>query len=61
VINWHACNGGRNDPKLRFDHKDFLWCPRHAGTPAQVRRTIERIPGFGRPADVPDPIAHASR
>ena len=57
VVNWHACNSCWNDPKLRFDHKDFLWCPRHAGTPrqfectrlitpAQVRQTIERIPGF---------------
>ena len=59
VINWHACNSCWNDPRHRFDHKDFLWCPRHAGTrrqfectrlitPAQVRQTIERIPGFGR-------------
>ena len=32
VINWHACNSCWNDPALRFDHKDFLWCPRHAGT-----------------------------
>ena len=58
VINWHACNSCWNDPRVRFDHKDFLWCPRHAGTPrqfectrlitpAQVRQTIERIPGFG--------------
>ncbi|WP_284947316.1 autotransporter strand-loop-strand O-heptosyltransferase [Acidisoma cladoniae] len=35
VINWHACNSCWNDPRLRFDHKDFLWCPRHAGTPRQ--------------------------
>jgi autotransporter strand-loop-strand O-heptosyltransferase len=33
VHNWHACNSCWNDPKLRFDHKDFLWCPRQAGTP----------------------------
>jgi autotransporter strand-loop-strand O-heptosyltransferase len=57
VINWHACNGCWNDPKLRFDHKDFLWCPRHAGTPrqfectrlirpAQVQQVIQKIPGF---------------
>ncbi len=57
VINWHACNGCWNDPRLRFDHKDFLWCPRHAGTPrqfectrlitsAQVTQVIQRIPGF---------------
>jgi autotransporter strand-loop-strand O-heptosyltransferase len=58
VINWHSCNGCWNDPKHRFDHKDFLWCPRHAGTPRQfectrlitadhVMRVIKSIPGFG--------------
>jgi autotransporter strand-loop-strand O-heptosyltransferase len=58
VINWHACNSCWNDMRIRFDHKDFLWCPRHAGTPrqfecsrlitsAQVIQTIQRIPGFG--------------
>jgi autotransporter strand-loop-strand O-heptosyltransferase len=35
VINWHACNSCWNDVRQRFDHKDFLWCPRHAGTPRQ--------------------------
>jgi len=58
VINWHTCNGCWSDPKLRFDHTDFLWCPRHANTPRQfectrlitadhVRRVIKTIPGFG--------------
>ena len=58
VINYHACNSCWNDPRVRFDHKDFLWCPRHAGTPRQfectrlittdqVIQTIRRIPGFG--------------
>ena len=58
VINWHACNGCWNDPHHRFDHKDFLWCPRHAGTPRQfectrlitaeqVKQVTRRIPGFG--------------
>lgn len=70
VINWHVCNSCWNDPKLRFDHKDFMWCPRHAGTPrqfectrlitaAQVIRTIETIPGFARHPDTlarPTPI-----
>jgi autotransporter strand-loop-strand O-heptosyltransferase len=57
VINWHVCNSCWNDPKLRFDHKDFLWCPRHAGTSRQfectrlitaeqVISTIRRIPNF---------------
>lgn len=58
VVNYHACNGCWNDPHLRFDHKDFLWCPRQKDTPRQfectrlitvdhVKATIERIPGFG--------------
>ncbi len=58
VINWHTCNCCWNDPKFTFDHKDFLWCPRHANTPrqfectrlitpAQVTRIIGTIPGFG--------------
>ena len=58
VINWHACNSCWNDVRVRFDHKDFLWCPRHTGTPRQfectrlitaeqVIATIRRVPGFG--------------
>lgn len=39
VINWHACNSCWNDVRLRFDHKDFLWCPRHAGTSRQFECT----------------------
>ncbi len=57
VINWHACNSCWNDPRIRFDHKDFMWCPRHGGTPrqfectrlitsAQVVQIIQTIPGF---------------
>ena len=57
IINYHACNGCWNDPGQRFDHHDFLWCPRHAGTPrqfecsrlitaAQVIATLRRFPGF---------------
>jgi autotransporter strand-loop-strand O-heptosyltransferase len=60
VINWHACNSCWNDVRHRFDHKDFLWCPRHAGTPrqfectrlitaTQVIATIRRIPGLIAP------------
>ena len=59
VINYHACNSCWNDVRVRFDHKDFLWCPRHKGTPQQfectklitaeaVKATIRRIPGFGK-------------
>jgi hypothetical protein len=43
--------------RVRFDHKDFLWCPPHANTPQQfectrlitgeaVKDTIRRIPAF---------------
>lgn len=39
VINWHACNSCWNDPKVRFDHHDFMWCPRHAGTDRQFECT----------------------
>jgi autotransporter strand-loop-strand O-heptosyltransferase len=39
VINYHACNSCWNDVRVRFDHKDFLWCPRHAGTPRQFECT----------------------
>jgi autotransporter strand-loop-strand O-heptosyltransferase len=57
VINYHACNSCWNDTRIRFDHRDFLWCPRHANTsrqfectrlitPDQVKDTIRRIPGF---------------
>ncbi|MDA8253875.1 MAG: autotransporter strand-loop-strand O-heptosyltransferase [Rhodospirillales bacterium] len=57
VINYHTCNSCWNDARLRFDHKDFLWCPRHTGTPRQfectrlitaeqVKDAIRRIPGF---------------
>jgi autotransporter strand-loop-strand O-heptosyltransferase len=57
VVNYHTCNSCWNDPHVRFDHKDFLWCPRHKDTPRQfectrlitvdqVKATIQRIPGF---------------
>ncbi len=57
VINYHACNSCWNDPRHQFDHKDFLWCPRHAGTPRQfectrlitvqqVKRAIEQVPAY---------------
>jgi autotransporter strand-loop-strand O-heptosyltransferase len=57
VINYHTCNSCWNDVRVRFDHKDFLWCPRHASTPRQfectrlitaqaVKDAVRRIPGF---------------
>jgi autotransporter strand-loop-strand O-heptosyltransferase len=57
VINYHACNSCWNDVRVRFDHKDYLWCPRHKDAPRQfectrlitveqVKATIKRIPGF---------------
>jgi autotransporter strand-loop-strand O-heptosyltransferase len=39
VINWHSCNSCWNDPRERFDHADYLWCPRHAGTKRQFECT----------------------
>jgi autotransporter strand-loop-strand O-heptosyltransferase len=61
VINFHTCNSCWNDPRHRFDHKDFLWCPRHKDTPRQfectrlitaehVKSVIRTIPGFGAPS-----------
>ena len=35
VINWHTCNSCWNDVQVRFDHHNFLWCPRHENTPRQ--------------------------
>ena len=62
VINYHACNSCWNDVRVKFDHKDFLWCPRHAGTPRQfectrlitaeaVKAVVRRVPGFGERAE----------
>ncbi len=39
VINWHTCNSCWNDVRHRFDHKDFLYCPRHKGTDRQFECT----------------------
>jgi len=55
---------------VRFDHKDYLWCPRHANTPRQhectrlitadaVKEAIRRIPGFGREAQAATSLAQA--
>jgi autotransporter strand-loop-strand O-heptosyltransferase len=65
VVNYHTCNGCWNDPHVRFDHGDFLWCPRHKGTDRQfectrlitvdhVKATIERIPAFRKQAAAHD-------
>lgn len=54
VINFHACNSCWNDTGVEFNHRDFAWCPRHAGTerqfecsrlitPRQVIRTVETL------------------
>lgn len=39
VINWHTCNSCWNDPRHRFNHNDFMWCPRNAGTDRQFECT----------------------
>jgi hypothetical protein len=47
--------------RVQFDHQDFMWCPRHAGTSRQfectrlitaeqVKNTISRIPAFNAQA-----------
>lgn len=70
VINYHACNSCWNDVRLRFDHKDFLWCPRHANTPRQfectrlitaeaVKSAINRVPAFGAQSKSSMALAHA--
>ena len=57
VVNYHACNSCWNDVRHRFDHADFLWCPRHKDTPRQfectrlitadyVKSILRQIPGF---------------
>jgi autotransporter strand-loop-strand O-heptosyltransferase len=57
VINYHTCNSCWNDVRVRFDHHDYLWCPRHKDTPRQlectrlitadaVKDVIRRIPAF---------------
>jgi autotransporter strand-loop-strand O-heptosyltransferase len=73
VINYHTCNSCWNDPAHRFDHHDYLWCPRHANTPrqfecsrlitaGQVKAAIRRIPGFGaHPEAGRDPRARSRR
>jgi autotransporter strand-loop-strand O-heptosyltransferase len=39
VTNPHVCNGCFNDPAHVFDNRDFMWCPRHHGTPRQFECT----------------------
>jgi autotransporter strand-loop-strand O-heptosyltransferase len=62
VINYHACNSCWNDVRHRFDHKDFLYCPRQAGTPRQFECTrlitaeqvigvLETVPGLAEPRE----------
>ena len=53
-----SCSGCWNDPRLKFDHKNILWCPRHQDDDARrfecsrlitsqlVIDTIEKTPAF---------------
>ena len=43
VINWHACRSCRNDPRERFDHKNFLWCLHHVMRPRHFDCTRQII------------------
>lgn len=71
VINYHACNSCWNDPRVAFDHKDFLWCPHHAGTPRQFECTrlitaehvigaISTVPGFDSNPTHSQPTNHTT-
>ena len=63
VINWHACNACWNDPRHRFDHADYLWCPRHGGTPRAFECTrlitAEHVKSALRAVGLPDRAAAA--
>jgi autotransporter strand-loop-strand O-heptosyltransferase len=61
IINWHTCNSCWNDVRHRFDHKDYLFCPRHKGTDrqfectrlitgTQVINALKRVPGLSAAA-----------
>ncbi|TKU23528.1 autotransporter strand-loop-strand O-heptosyltransferase [Citrobacter sp. wls826] len=39
VFSSHGCNGCWDDTAFDFDHQDYLWCPRHKGTPRQYECT----------------------
>ena len=67
VINWHACNSCWNDVRLRFDSRDYFWCPRQKDTPRQfecsklitaahVIATLRRIPGLDVAREDPMPV-----
>jgi autotransporter strand-loop-strand O-heptosyltransferase len=69
IINYHACNSCWNDVRVRFDHKDFLWCPRHANTTRQfectrlitaqaVKDAIRQIPAFNQRQPAISVVAH---
>ena len=68
VFNAHTCNSCWNDVRHRFNHSDYLWCPRLANTPRQfectrlitaahVKRIIETVPGFGEQVTLNQPDA----
>jgi len=39
IFNSHGCHGCWDDVRIDFDHRDFLWCPRHKGTDRQYECT----------------------
>jgi autotransporter strand-loop-strand O-heptosyltransferase len=60
VINWHACNSCWNDPKERFQHTDFMWCPRHQNTPRHFECT-KLITGLHVKAQIDRALARSDR
>jgi autotransporter strand-loop-strand O-heptosyltransferase len=68
VINYRFRNSCWSEPRLRFDHKDFLCCARRAGMPKQfdcvrlitaeqVRQAIRKVPSFVPRAILPANIS----
>jgi autotransporter strand-loop-strand O-heptosyltransferase len=46
IHNTLVCNSCWNDTQIIFNHFDFLWCPRHAGTPRQFECSRMITPEF---------------
>lgn len=46
IINTNVCHGCFNDVNNNFDRGQWLWCPRHGGTPRQFECTKEISPEY---------------
>ena len=43
IINYNTCNGCWEDDRYVFDHKNFHWCPRHAGDQERQFECTQKI------------------